>query len=86
MVRVHVNPSYKGKNVYLAKVRKQHSCTVQWNNFLQPLAQIKNLHHEGTILEYQRRFDNLLHKVGLVEPILERATITLFLRGLEHQL
>lgn len=54
--------------------------------FGNPILEMKNLHQEGSFLEYQSRFDALLHRVQLVEEVSERVAANQVIGGLELNL
>lgn len=50
------------------------------------MLEMRNLRQEGSLAEYQRLFDGLLHRWQLVEKVSEKMTISQFIGGLELQL
>lgn len=43
-----------------------------------PILEMKNLKQEGSLTKYFRELDVLLNKVHLLEPVSERAALSLF--------
>lgn len=54
--------------------------------FGDPILEMKHLKQEGSVADYQRRFDTLLNRVQLLERISERAAVSQFIGGLDNML
>lgn len=50
------------------------------------MLEMRNLREEGSLADYQRQFDGLLHRWQLVEKVSEKTVISQFIGGLEYQL
>lgn len=52
--------------------------------FGDPIFEMGNLKKEGSLADYQRQFDGLLHRWQLVEKVSEKTAISQFIGELEY--
>lgn len=77
------------------KLQAKQGKTLRWKEYMDVILtrfseelygdlilEMKNLRQEGSLVDYQRDFDALLHKVHLVENISEGVVVSQFWGGL----